>query len=151
MASVSAKRGRPDHPLWKHFEKVGDKNAKTKRYSAKWNFCDTKLLDGRNNLMRSHLLEDCRSVTEQVKEAIEDAEEQNHGDGGRVKSKAEHSQSKIDQHFRKKTTDIKVHEAWDAKVLRFFVTAGLAWRQASSVFFLDLICSLAPGYLPPSK
>lgn len=151
------KVGAPKSVVWEFFDEVGSKQQGSNRVGAKCKLCD----GGRFEVgkakpcdMRKHILDVCPGATDEQRDKLDAEQVAKHGDGGNVKGqkrKKTEKQTSMTQHFRSKKVEQERARQIDAKILRFFVTSGLAWMQASSDFFVDLICFLAPGYTPPSE
>lgn len=146
--------GRPASSVWQWFEKEGSGSGR--RHHATCQLCGEKAIDGRLETLRKHLLHSCGEASDEIREQVEDMLCSDHGDGGQVqgkppkKGKGDNKQSTMTQHFQNSKVEERKRKEIDSKILRFFATSNLAWIQASSVFFIDLICTLRPGYSPPS-
>jgi hypothetical protein len=146
--------GRKRNPIWDLFWVITPYDKQLKRHrSLQCKKCNEKV-EGRLERLKKHILHVCQEATESDKEQILSTEASALGDGGAVsgrpaKQRKLDGQSSISSFFRPGKVVEEQKKALDAKVLRFFATGGIAWVQAASIFWIDLICSLCPGYVPP--
>jgi hypothetical protein len=148
------KAGSKPGPIWKFFWAVTPYDKVKKRHTlVQCQRCD-KDVEGRPDHMKRHVLNECTKVSESDRNQLQQREASTLGDGGVItgrpaKQARGQGQSSVTEFFRTNKQEEAEKKVIDAKILRFFVTSGLAWMQASSAFFIDLICYLRPGYVPP--
>eukprot|EP00884_Botryococcus_braunii_P011880 jgi/Botrbrau1/20693/Bobra.0058s0023.1 len=166
------KGGRPKSDFWIFFSEQGELRGKTNRKAAKCNYCGIEIHDARVETLARHVTVECKKVTREARDqALSLYAARKQTDGASTKKPAQNSEAKrpgdVTSGISPEAKKVKREPAGqavpaagvgpettrqlDGKLLRFLVVCDLPFRLADSAFFLDLLQSLRPGYVPASS
>lgn len=128
--------GRPIDSVWQNFYKI-ERNGKT---CAKCKLCG-EVRSNRAERMKNHIQQCSKNMTSGVKE---DEKEEENGSPSNVPKK-----NNIES-FIVKTNSNSSHKL-DLLIGKFFYANNIPFNVAEHQTFLELISTLRPGYIPPSR
>lgn len=144
------KRGRPKTDVWEFF-KEGPRNRG--HCSAECNFCGWTQVVGQPNEMQGHIALSCSKAPHEVKTIFLE-KVKNIGKLGYENNKnprIDPNQPMITEKFESTKVEQSKIEMANRAVVRFFSCCGIPFHVVENPFFVDLLCTLCPGYHPPSR
>lgn len=162
MAEPAAGAAPPADNVYAHFDRIGEKNATTKRYEQKCKYCPVSFPHGvsKQQALVQHLALRCKQCPAAVKTTFANRAASSVPSPTAPASQGTRVQSSITSHcFSGETSTAKpavklsrkVVTELDHKLLRWAVMHNIPFHALGSLFFLDFITSLQPRYSPPSE
>lgn len=152
--------GRPKSFIW-GTHAIQGKRVSVGHYEATCRYCNTFWHKGSPQVLEGHFANDCLKVPIEIKQFFLNrlaAKAEAFADNQRISYKKqkfnenfEQSQMKItDFHESSKLSQERYHEITRACV-KAFVICGIPWHVIENPFFIELLKTLRPGYMPPSR
>jgi hypothetical protein len=143
------KRGRPKTDVWEYF-KEGPRNRG--HCSAECNFCGWKQQIGQPIEMQGHIAINCSKAPHEIKTIFLEKVKNNGHLGYKNKNiKIDLNQPKINEKFESTKIDQAKVEMVNRAIVKFFACCGIPFHIIENPFFIDLLRTLCPGYIPPCR
>jgi hypothetical protein len=113
------------------------------------NFAGGKKKLAHPNDMKEHLAFYCKEVSYTTKKHYLEVIKNNSILS--KKQKNNHQQPKIYEKFESTTIDSAKIDMTNRAIVKFFACCGIPFHIVENPFFVDLLRTLCPGYLPPSR
>ena len=144
----SCKGGRTSNLVWEYFGKTSAPLKKTRRFPCKRKSCNETLREGRCEIMKRHPLTKCPQATKEVQEQLQEQVNANIIDLEEPKAVPRKYQ-KLEAGQAPRTLTPRKLGQQTGKLVRSIVMDGMSFQVLESLWSLDFLHSLLPGYKVP--
>lgn len=147
--------GRPRSFIWGTYAIQGTR-VSDGHYEATCRYCNTFWHKGSPQVLEAHFANDCIKVPLEIKQIflnrlIAKVNSNNQKTSNKKHKLNEPTQQKItDFHEGSKLSQEKIHQITRTCV-KTFIVCGIPWHIIENPFFIELLKTLRPGYVPPSR